>query len=269
LSITLDLSRVSAPAVPAPVNLSGLTRGGLRQALIEADICPPEKAKMRASQIWGWIHHFGVTDFAAMTNVARDTQARLAAAFTLNRPEIVERQVSADGTRKWLIRTAPGIEIETVYIPDVGRAGALCDSQAWYPCSRVSEAEQRSVAAVGSFSYSSARYSASQREADMRSSLSSKSGIVSELGPTPKRTVVRRAFADPHTVGFCCCFVVEPLFFHAVSRCRPFAQLVAPFFTSAVPRRAWRETEPTDSGLRVSFKSLQWFWRSGFAPCTP
>jgi 23S rRNA (adenine2503-C2)-methyltransferase len=40
----------------------------------------------------------------------------------------VERQVSVDGTRKWLIRFAPGIEAETVYIPDVGRAGALCVS---------------------------------------------------------------------------------------------------------------------------------------------
>ena len=52
MSITLDLSRTSAPAQPAPVNLSGLTRAGLRQALIDADICPPEKAKMRASQVW-------------------------------------------------------------------------------------------------------------------------------------------------------------------------------------------------------------------------
>ena len=132
MSLTLDLSRTPeqrvAAAPAAPVNLSGLTRAGLRQALIDADICPPEKAKMRASQVWGWIHHFGVTDFAAMSNVAKDTQARLAAAFTLARPEIVERQVSNDGTRKWLIRTAPGIEIETVYIPDVGRAGALCVS---------------------------------------------------------------------------------------------------------------------------------------------
>ncbi len=127
MSITLDLSRAQ-PTTAAPVNLSGLTREGLRQALIDADICPPEKAKMRASQVWGWIHHFGVTDFAAMSNVAKETQAKLAAAFTLARPEIVERQVSNDGTRKWLIRTAPGIEIETVYIPDVGRAGALCVS---------------------------------------------------------------------------------------------------------------------------------------------
>ncbi|SPU42311.1 23S rRNA (adenine(2503)-C(2))-methyltransferase RlmN [Brevundimonas diminuta] len=127
MSISLDLSRASAP-VKTPVNLSGLTRDELRQALIDAEICPPEKAKMRASQVWRWIHHYGVTDFALMSDVAKDTRAKLAEAFTLARPEIVERQVSKDGTRKWLIRTAPGIEIETVYIPDVGRAGALCVS---------------------------------------------------------------------------------------------------------------------------------------------
>ncbi len=131
MSISLDLTRASAPIqgmAKTPVNLSGLTRDELRQALIDAGICPPEKARMRASQVWRWIHHYGVTDFALMSDVAKDTRAKLAEAFTLARPEIVERQVSKDGTRKWLIRTAPGIEIETVYIPDVGRAGALCVS---------------------------------------------------------------------------------------------------------------------------------------------
>ncbi len=127
MSITLDLSRASASA-KTPVNLSGLTRDELRQALIDAGICPPEKGRMRASQVWRWIHHYGVTDFPLMSDIGKETRAALAEAFTLARPEIVERQVSKDGTRKWLIRTAPGIEIETVYIPDVGRAGALCVS---------------------------------------------------------------------------------------------------------------------------------------------
>jgi 23S rRNA (adenine2503-C2)-methyltransferase len=129
LGVTLDLSR--APATPRPTvkqNLSGLTRAELAAALIAADVVRPEKAKMRATQLWRWIHHFGVTDFSAMTDVAKEMRASLAEVFTLARPEIIERQVSRDGTRKWLIRTAPGIEIETVYIPDVGRAGALCVS---------------------------------------------------------------------------------------------------------------------------------------------
>ncbi|WP_292051696.1 MULTISPECIES: 23S rRNA (adenine(2503)-C(2))-methyltransferase RlmN [unclassified Brevundimonas] len=126
MSITLDLSRTVASK--APVNLSGLTREGLRQALIDGGICPPEKAKMRATQVWRWIHHYGVTDFAQMSDVAKETRAKLAETFVLDRPEVVERLVSKDGTRKWLIRMGPGIEVETVYIPDVGRAGALCVS---------------------------------------------------------------------------------------------------------------------------------------------
>ena len=131
MSVTLDLSRAAASSATtpaAPVNLTGLTREGLREALIAAGVCPPEKARMRAAQVWRWIHHYGVTDFALMSDVAKETRAKLAEAFTLARPEVVERQVSKDGTRKWLIRTAPGIEIETVFIPDVGRAGALCVS---------------------------------------------------------------------------------------------------------------------------------------------
>lgn len=127
MGVTLDLSR--APVAPAvKPNLSGLTRKALAQALIDAEVVRPDKAKMRASQLWRWIHHYGATDFSAMTDVAKETRAALDEFFTLARPEVVERQVSKDGTRKWLIRMAPGIEVETVYIPDVGRSGALCVS---------------------------------------------------------------------------------------------------------------------------------------------
>jgi 23S rRNA (adenine2503-C2)-methyltransferase len=129
LGVTLDISRApSAPRAAAKPNLSGLTRAELAAALVAADVVRPEKARMRATQLWRWIHHYGVTDFGLMSDVAKEMRSSLAEAFTIARPEIVERQVSRDGTRKWLIRTAPGIEIETVYIPDVGRAGALCVS---------------------------------------------------------------------------------------------------------------------------------------------
>ena len=112
----------------APINLTGLTREQLRQALVDAGVAAPEKARMRGGQVWRWIHHYGVTDFAAMTDIAKETRAALAECFTLARPQITERQESADGTLKWLIRMAPGIEVETVFIPDVARSGALCVS---------------------------------------------------------------------------------------------------------------------------------------------
>jgi len=127
MTTTLDLTRkVQAPA--KPLNLAGLTREQLKAALIDGEVCAPDKAKMRAQQMWNWMHHFGVTDFDRMTDIGKDVRARLSERYEVGRPEVVERQVSTDGTRKWLIRTAPGIEIETVYIPGVGRAGALCVS---------------------------------------------------------------------------------------------------------------------------------------------
>ena len=132
----LDLARPRDAAAPAGAaaqagarpNLAGLTRPALQAALVEAGVADVRKARMRAGQLWRWIHHHGVTDFAPMSDVSKELKAQLAERFTLSRPEVVERQVSADGTRKWLIRFAPGIEAETVYIPDVGRAGALCVS---------------------------------------------------------------------------------------------------------------------------------------------
>lgn len=130
LPVTLDLGRSPARA-PFPSvlpNLAGLTREGLRQALVASGAVPEDKARMRTAQIWRWIHHYGVTDFDRMSDVARPLRAALSEQFTLARPEVVERLISRDGVRKWLVRFAPGVEAETVYIPDVGRAGALCVS---------------------------------------------------------------------------------------------------------------------------------------------
>ncbi len=108
------------------VNLVGLTRDQLRDALIAAGT-PEKQAKMRVGQVWQWIYHWGVRDFAAMTNLAKDYRSMLAERFEIALPEIVTRQVSADGTRKYLLRIAGGHEVETVYIPEENR-GTLCIS---------------------------------------------------------------------------------------------------------------------------------------------
>jgi len=115
----------AAPTLP---NLAGMTRRELLAALAAAEVCAPDKAKMRAGQAWRWMHHYGVTDFSRMTDIAKETRALMAERFTLARPEIAQRQQSADGVIKWLIRFAPGIEVETVFIPDVAHSGALCVS---------------------------------------------------------------------------------------------------------------------------------------------
>ena len=115
----------AAVALERP-SLIGLDRPALRAALIEAG-APEAQADMRTAQVWQWIYHRGARDFATMSNLARGLRDRLAETHTLDRPEIVARQVSADGTRKYLLRVAGGGEIETVYIPEEGR-GTLCVS---------------------------------------------------------------------------------------------------------------------------------------------
>lgn len=107
-------------------NIVGLTREQLREALIAAGT-PERQAKMRVGQVWQWIYHWGVRDFAQMTNLAKDYRALLAEKFEIALPEVVTRQVSADGTRKYLLRIAGGHEVEAVYIPEEGR-GTLCVS---------------------------------------------------------------------------------------------------------------------------------------------
>jgi 23S rRNA (adenine2503-C2)-methyltransferase len=109
-----------------PVNLAGLTRAQLRAALVAAGT-PEAQANMRLGQIWQWIYHWGRRDFAAMTNLAKAYRANLADHFAIALPEVVARQISADGTRKYLVRIAGGHEVETVYIPEEGR-GTLCIS---------------------------------------------------------------------------------------------------------------------------------------------
>jgi 23S rRNA (adenine2503-C2)-methyltransferase len=107
-------------------NLIGLTRERLRETLIEAGV-PTAQAAMRTGQLWQWIYQRGVSDFTAMTNLSKAFRGLLAEQFVITRPEIVTRQISADGTRKYLLRIAGGHEVETVYIPDEDR-GTLCVS---------------------------------------------------------------------------------------------------------------------------------------------
>jgi 23S rRNA (adenine2503-C2)-methyltransferase len=120
---------VTLPRAPAPAalpNVVGVSREGLRAALVEAGT-PEAQAAMRVGQLWQWIYHRGARDFDGMTNLARPYRELLGARFRIGRPEVVARQVSADGTRKYLLRIDGGHEIETVYIPEEDR-GTLCVS---------------------------------------------------------------------------------------------------------------------------------------------
>lgn len=121
-----------AAAPTARPNLAGMTRSEIANALRDLGL-PEREIRMRTNQLWHWIYFRGARDFAEMLNISKTLRATLADSFELRLPEIVEEQLSVDGTRKWLLRLAPtnpqdkGAEIECVYIPESDR-GTLCVS---------------------------------------------------------------------------------------------------------------------------------------------
>jgi 23S rRNA (adenine2503-C2)-methyltransferase len=144
MAITLDLSRARAQnesvqqehAVIAPqesrTSLLGLDPAALTSAVAEMGV-PERQRRMRVKQLWRWIYARGARDFDAMTDIAKGLRGELDTMFSIARPEIVEEQISRDGTRKWLIRL-PALEagdrpadVEAVYIPEADR-GTLCVS---------------------------------------------------------------------------------------------------------------------------------------------
>ena len=124
--ITQDVHTIPRKLPEMPQNLVGMTREGMRDALIAIGT-PEKQAKMRVGQIWQWLYNWGVRDFDAMTNLSKDFRAQLATHFVIEVPEVVTKRVSTDGTRKYLVRIAGGHEVEVVYIPEKDR-GTLCVS---------------------------------------------------------------------------------------------------------------------------------------------
>ena len=138
MSADTDLMPIPGPIDPVPVarplvpradgriELVGLSRDAIRAALETAGL-ELKQAKLRAKQLWHWIYNRGVGDIAMMTDIAKAQQPWIAERFVITRPEVVEAQVSTDGTRKWLLRTHDGHDYEMVFIPDADR-GTLCVS---------------------------------------------------------------------------------------------------------------------------------------------
>jgi len=72
----------------------------------------------RGRQLFQWIHQRDVTQFDRMTDLPAEFRTRMAALSTVSEPALESRQVSTDGTTKYLLRLGDGKLIEAVYIPD-------------------------------------------------------------------------------------------------------------------------------------------------------
>jgi 23S rRNA (adenine2503-C2)-methyltransferase len=122
----VPVARDITPRADGRTDLIGLARQCIAELFVEAGL-DARQAKLRAKQVFHWLYHRGVTEFEAMTDIAKSMRPWLAERFVIGRPEVVEAQHSSDGTRKWLLRTADGHEFEMVFIPDADR-GTLCVS---------------------------------------------------------------------------------------------------------------------------------------------
>jgi 23S rRNA (adenine2503-C2)-methyltransferase len=112
----------TAGANATKINLLGLDRSAMRALFQQAGEKP-----FRADQVMQWIYQRGVTDFDAMSNLAKSMRTWLQANAEVRLPELIAEQTSQDGTRKWVLRLDGGNAVETVFIPEANR-GTLCIS---------------------------------------------------------------------------------------------------------------------------------------------
>lgn len=120
--VTTEEQNKAAEDHEAKVNLLGLPR----QKMIDFFADLGEKA-FRAKQVMQWIHQYGVHDFDEMTNISKSLRNKLSEVAEIVAPDVIYQDISADGTRKWVMRMPGGSSIETVLIPD-GDRGTLCIS---------------------------------------------------------------------------------------------------------------------------------------------
>jgi 23S rRNA (adenine2503-C2)-methyltransferase len=122
----VPVPRDVTPREDGKVDVLGLPRPRIAELFVAAGL-DAKASKLRAKQVFHWLYHRGVTEFEAMTDIAKTMRPWLAERFVIGRPDVVVSQHSSDGTRKWLLRTDDGHEFEMVFIPDADR-GTLCVS---------------------------------------------------------------------------------------------------------------------------------------------
>ncbi len=120
----MTASLIATTAAQPRVNLLGMTQPQLEQFFLDLG-----EKKFRAQQVMKWIHHGGITDIGAMSNLGKALREKLLQIAEVRPPEIVSQHDSIDGTRKWAVRVEGGGLVEAVLIPDGGRATLCVSSQ--------------------------------------------------------------------------------------------------------------------------------------------
>jgi len=122
----VPVARDITPREDGRTDLLGLPKARIREIFADAGL-DEKQAKLRSKQVFHWIYHRGVNEFAAMTDISKAMRPWMEERFIVGRPNVIEAQHSSDGTRKWLLQTDDGHDFEMVFIPDADR-GTLCVS---------------------------------------------------------------------------------------------------------------------------------------------
>lgn len=77
--------------------------------------------KFRAKQLTGWLYQKNVSSYDEMSNLPKAMRAQLEERFPLIKPVVVDKQVSRDGTRKYVFEYHDGARVEAVGIPSTGK----------------------------------------------------------------------------------------------------------------------------------------------------
>ncbi len=124
IATSMSAQRIATDSVQGRVNLLGMSA-----AKLEDFFATLGQKRFRAKQLLQWIHQRGVIDFALMTDLSRELRDTLAQVAEVRPPQVVSQADSADGSRKWLVRTDSGSSVEMVYIPEGERATLCVSSQ--------------------------------------------------------------------------------------------------------------------------------------------
>ena len=109
-------------------NLLGLRRDELLSLVSEFET-QPKRASMRVNQLWSWIYCHGISSFDNMTNIDKSLRSKLQKVFNISRPAIEKKEISDDGTIKYLFCLEDQSKIETVFIPEEKRSTLCISSQ--------------------------------------------------------------------------------------------------------------------------------------------
>lgn len=84
----------------------------------------------RAKQLNEWIHEKNVCSFDEMTNLPASLRSQLSEHFQFNTPTELVKQVSRDGSRKYLLQFSDGVSVETVGMPNRTKLAVCISTQA-------------------------------------------------------------------------------------------------------------------------------------------